>query len=139
MIGGDLSSETLATVDEPALPANLRILGGLSPLDVQDAIAASSVVVVTSKREGLPTLVLEAMTHETPLVVPDEAGCVEAIDCGRFGDIYHLGDIDDLERKVRSTIRLGRRDRGARKRVLEEFDWRVVARKLDQIYTDKSE
>ena len=138
MIGGDLSVETLATVGEPTLPANLRILGGLNPMDVQDAIAASSLVVVTSKREGLPTLVLEAMTHETPLVVPDEAGCMEAIDCGRFGDIYHLGNIDDLERKVRSTIRLGRRDCGARRRVLEEYDWRMVMQKLDGIYAGKS-
>lgn len=134
MIGGDLSVQSLTRPNEPVLPANLRILGGVSQMGVQDAIAASSAVIVTSKREGLPTLVLEAMTRETPLVVPDEAGCMEAIEHGRYGEIYHLGDVDDLERKVLLTLQQGRRDRAARIRVLAEYDWRVVAAKLDQIY-----
>ena len=43
------------------VPPNLHLYGSASRREVQDALAACSVLVVTSKREGLPTLVLEAM------------------------------------------------------------------------------
>ena len=136
MIGGGLSSETLATIDEPILPANLKIIGGVSPLDVQDALAACSVLVVTSKREGLPTLVLEAMAHGKQLVVPEELGCMEAIRHGQYGEVYNPDDLDDLTSKVLRTFQTNNRNHCARQRILEEFDWLVVAPQLDRIYLD---
>jgi glycosyltransferase involved in cell wall biosynthesis len=134
MIGGGLDVSTV-TESCGVPPENLRILGGMSQLEVQDAIAACSVLVVTSKREGLPTLVLEAMVHETPLVVPDEAGCIEAVSDGKYAKIYRLGDPEDLRQMTLAAHSQGRHDRGARLRVLEEFDWRRVVQKLDRVYT----
>jgi glycosyltransferase involved in cell wall biosynthesis len=134
MIGGGLSSETLVTCDEPMLPSNLKIIGGVSQVEVQDAMAACSLLVVTSKREGLPTLVLEGMAHEKSLVVADELGCVEAVGQGQYGEIYHLGDLDDLVNKVLLTLQTTEQNCGARQRILEVYDWRVVAPQLDRIY-----
>ena len=134
MIGGGLSRETLAAGDLSSLPQNLKILGSASPLDVQDALAACGALVVTSKREGLPTLVLEAMAHEAPLVVPDETGCMEAVCGGRFAEIYRLGDTADLEKALKTVLGNARRSTGAREFVLREFDWRVVSPLLDDVY-----
>jgi glycosyltransferase involved in cell wall biosynthesis len=133
MIGGGLTHESMQELCG-AVPENLRILGGMSQADVQDAIAACSLLVVTSKREGLPTLVLEAMVHETPLVVPDEAGCLEAIGSGAYALIYRLGNLDDLHDKAVAALRSGRHHCGARERILEEYDWRCVMKKMDYIY-----
>ncbi len=134
MIGGGLSRETLATGDLSSLPQNLKILGSATPFEVQDALAACGALVVTSKREGLPTLVLEAMAHETPLVVPDETGCMEAVCGGRFAEIYRLGDTADLEKALKTVLANARRSTGAREFVLREFDWRVVSPLLDDVY-----
>ena len=134
MIGGGLSAESLATTDEPTIPKNLKIIGGVNPLEVQDALAACSLLVVTSKREGLPTLVLEGMAHGKPLVVPDEPGCMEAVGHGQCGEIYHLGDLCDLRKKVLLALQTTDRNHDARQRILEEYDWRIVASLLDQIY-----
>ena len=133
MIGGGLDVLTV-TESYGSPPENLIILGGMSQCEVQDAIAACSVLVVTSKREGLPTLVLEAMVHETPLVVPDEVGCLEAISQGAYGCIYSLGDIDDLCSRTLMTLQRGRTNQGARQRILEEYDWKVIAPALDRVY-----
>ena len=134
MIGGGLTTETLREEWQVDAPANLTLPGPASHAGVQDAIAACSVLVVTSKREGLPTLVMEGMAHQKPVVVPDEAGCMEAIGDGEFGYIYQQGNIDDLVAKVelaKKDCSIGLR---ARQRILDEYDWRVVSRKLDQIY-----
>jgi glycosyltransferase involved in cell wall biosynthesis len=108
------------------------VLGRASPGEVQDALAACAALVVTSRREGLPTLVLEAMVHRKPVVVPAEAGCVEAV--GDCGSIYHPDDIADLAEQTLAALGdLGKSAKG-RQRVLAEYDWRVVAQRLDAIY-----
>jgi glycosyltransferase involved in cell wall biosynthesis len=133
MIGGGL---TEARVRElcGTLPGNLRILGQKPVSEVHDALAAASVVVVTSKREGLPTLVLEAMVHETPLVVADEAGCMEAVNQGQFGAIYQLGDVEDLKSKVTEVLAGPKKSVGGLQYVGQHYDWRQVSRQLDEVY-----
>jgi glycosyltransferase involved in cell wall biosynthesis len=134
MIGGGLSSALLQSKYQ-LNPSNLTVLGSQSLQSIQDAIAAAEAVVVTSYREGLPTLVLEAMAAKKPIVVPDEAGCVEAIGFGEAGFIYKLGDIDDLSRKLELALRNSSTAERGRERVLAEYDWRVVAPKLDELYS----
>jgi glycosyltransferase involved in cell wall biosynthesis len=134
MLGHGLSRDILRDDWELEAPANLVIDGPASHLEVQDAIAACSALVVTSKREGLPTLVLEGMAHGKPIVVPNEDGCMEAIGNGEFGFIYRQGDVEDLAENVVAAIADKKRCTGARQRVLSEYDWRVVCAKLDAIY-----
>ena len=83
---------------------------------------------------GLPTLVLEGMTHGKPIVAPDEPGCMEAIAGGEFGLYYQLGDIDELTAKTRAAISGTDKSCLCREFVLKEYDWRVVAPKLDAFY-----
>lgn len=134
MIGGGLTRKVLQEEWEVVCPGNLQVLGPSTHSQVQDAIAASSVLVVTSKREGLPTLVMEGMAQRKPVVVPDEAGCMEAIGNGDFGMIYQQGKIGDLAEKVEIAMADATIGGRARQRVLDEYDWRVVAPKLDAIY-----
>ncbi len=134
MIGHGLTPEVLQKEWEVDVPENLYFYGSASRGEVQDALAACSALVVTSKREGLPTLVLEAMTHRKAVVVPDEAGCMEAIGQGEFGFIYRQGGLDDLAAKTLSALADADRGQRARERVLAEYDWRVVAPRLDAVY-----
>lgn len=132
-VGPGMTPDSLRAFGE--LPKNLVALGGLAREQVQNALAACSALVVTSKREGLPTLVLEALLREKPVVVPDDAGCVEAVGGGRFGFVYNHNDLSDLTAKTLAALASVADDRrDARRWVLEEYDWKVVARQLDEIY-----
>jgi glycosyltransferase involved in cell wall biosynthesis len=135
MVGGGLSSDSLRTNYRVTTPPNLLILGNLLQQEVQDALAACRVLIVTSKREGLPTLVMEAMALGRVIVVPDEAGCMESIGHGEAGLIYTLGDIKDLESKAIRAFH-GNNDLGlsARERTIREYDWRLVSAQLDRVY-----
>ena len=113
---------------------NLSILGKMSQLEVQHAIAASSCLVSTSKKEGLPTLVLEGMAQSKPVVVSNEPGSMEAIDHGKYGYFYELGNIQDLKNQTLLAIEDTIKPVKARQRVLQEYDWRIVIKKLDRLY-----
>jgi glycosyltransferase involved in cell wall biosynthesis len=134
MVGPNLDADTLLADWHVETSRNLHFTGALSRLEVQDAIAACTAVVVTSRREGLPTIVLEALAHRKPVVVPDDAGCLEAIGGGAFGLVYQHGDLADLAVKTQDALSERRNSSAARDRVLSEFDWRVVAPQLDDIY-----
>jgi len=134
IMGQWLDSKAMLTDWGLESPENLHYLGGGTHAQVQDALAACSALVVTSKREGLPTLVMEGMAHKKPVVVPNEDGCMEAIAAGECGFIYQQGDMTDLVAKVELAMRDSSIGRRARQRVMEEYDWRVVAPKLDAIY-----
>lgn len=135
MVGQGLSCDVLCDEWQVEAPTNLVVLGGASHEEAQDAIAACSVLVMTSKREGLPTLALEAMAQRKPVVVPTEDGCMEAVGHGEFGFIYRQGDIVHLAETtleaLSDEVRCGR----ARQRVLDEYNWPVILSKLDRIYT----
>jgi glycosyltransferase involved in cell wall biosynthesis len=118
-----------------AIPPNLRALGPLSRQQVHDAIAASAAVVVTSRREGLPTVVLETHLSRKPVVVPNDPGSMEAIADGRFGHIYEQGDIDALASATLAAIGSSDDVRDdARNWVLATYDWKVVASQIDAVY-----
>jgi glycosyltransferase involved in cell wall biosynthesis len=136
MIGGGLSADALCQDRSVEIPANLHVIGSLPHREVLDAIAACSALVVTSKREGLPTLVMEAMAMCKPVVVPREAGCLEVIGQGEAGLTYEGGNLSDLSEQVELAPSDRRLGSGARARVLAEYDWRSIIRNLDSVYTD---
>lgn len=134
MLGQGLDKESLRVEWEVEVPENMRVLGGTTPAMVQDALAGCAVLVVTSLREGLPTLVLEALAHRKPVIVPAEAGCVEAIGHGDFGAIYQPGEIGELAELTLAALGDPQPSDKGRQRILAEYDWRFVARQLDGIY-----
>jgi glycosyltransferase involved in cell wall biosynthesis len=135
MMGAGLDPESVRAKWGVEIPPNLLLTGAAPREWVQDALSACSVLVVTSKREGLPTLVLEAMAHSRSVVVSDEPGCTEVVDHGAYGSIYRLGDMEDLAEKTRAALERGTGAPGARERVLSEYDWRAIAPRLDAIYS----
>lgn len=134
IIGADLNPDTVSTKWSLASPENLTYLGTMKHAQVQDAIAACSALVVTSFREGLPTLVLEAMAQARPVVAIEEEGSAEALGHGDFGSLVPRGDFSALAETIERAETDQARPRRARDRVLTEYDWRVVAPKLDAIY-----
>jgi glycosyltransferase involved in cell wall biosynthesis len=136
MIGGvtasDVEQELGLTV-----PTNLKLLPQLPHHQTLDALQAAGVVVVTSFREGLPTLVLEAMALQKQIVVPEEPGCLDATDGPQHAGVYRHGDLQSLRTLVQHRCGQLKPAVAARERVLREFDWRVIAAKLDRIYLEE--
>lgn len=72
----------------------IEFLGKLD--DVRPAIAASTVYVLPSYREGTPRTVLEAMAMGRPIITTDAPGCRETVIDGENGYLVPVKSVDAL-------------------------------------------
>jgi len=109
--------------------------------DVRPFIEKSDCVVYPSYREGMPRLVLEAMSMETPVITTDVAGCRETIIDGEHGFLVPAKDCNALEEKMEVMLHLDHIDRlhmgqKARQRAIEVFKDTKIARDLMALFRD---
>jgi glycosyltransferase involved in cell wall biosynthesis len=72
--------------------------------DVRPAIAASSVYVLPSYREGTPRSVLEAMAMGRAIVTSDAPGCRETVVQGENGFLVPPRDSEALYRAMKRLV-----------------------------------
>ena len=72
--------------------------------DVRPAIAASSVYVLPSYREGTPRTVLEAMAMGRAIITTDAPGCRETVSNGVNGYLVAVKSVDDLVQTMQYFI-----------------------------------
>ncbi len=96
------------------------------------------VFVVSSKREGLPMVLLEAMAHGIPVVSTDAGACSEVVNDGDGGLVVPTGDrvalaaaIETLIRDQDKRVRMGN---NARRRVEDNYSVVSVARRHLELY-----
>lgn len=131
VVGGTLASERdrirrriERMAADPRLAGHVHLLGFRE--DVPELLAASTLFVLPSWREGLPVSVLEAMMLGLPVVATNIRGCREAVVDGSTGLLVEPGSSEDLAGAVVYLLehreiarRLGS---GGRRRALELYD-----------------
>jgi glycosyltransferase involved in cell wall biosynthesis len=103
--------------------------------DAPALVAASDVVLLPSRWEGMPYIVLESMAAARPVVATRVDGAVELVDDGRTGALVAIEDDAELARAAGRLLALspGARERMgslARERVLGRF---TIERMLDSL------
>ncbi|WP_315107605.1 glycosyltransferase family 4 protein [uncultured Microbacterium sp.] len=68
--------------------------------DVRGALSAMDLLVLPSRREGFPNVVLEAAAMEIPAVVSDATGCRDSVVHGVTGRIARTGDATSLANEI---------------------------------------
>lgn len=105
------------------LTERLRFLGHRD--DVPRLMAAADIVVLPSAYEGLPNVVMEAMSLSKPVVATEAPGTIELIVDGETGVLVPIGNAPALARETRDLIRDPNRARqlgeAGRRRVQAEF------------------
>lgn len=134
MIGRNLDAFQLANRFNVRIPRNLFVMREMTHSDLIDAISACKAYVMTSKREGFPTSLLEAMGLRKPVVVPNHSGCREIVSDDDYGFLYRSGSFSDLVEKTKNALLSKEVGEKARERVEKNFDWQIIAKKLDRIY-----
>lgn len=98
---------------------------------------ASSVLLLPSCYEGLPTAVLEAMAGGLPVVAAAAGGTPEAVRDGVTGFLHAVGDVDGMAGSIlrldASPDRARRMGAAGRRLVEKEFSWPVVADRYEEL------
>ena len=106
--------------------------------DVADLLRAMDVFLLTSRVEGMPNVVLEAMATGLPCVVTDAGGSAEPIIEGETGYVVPIGDAQAMADRVLQILadhelRLSLGKAG-RARVVSEFSVEKMVAQIRQVY-----
>jgi glycosyltransferase involved in cell wall biosynthesis len=108
------------------LESEVALLGHVPHCHLASLFPLVDLVVLTSRSEGIPLALMEAMTHSTPVLAPRITGIPELVIDGRTGFLYHPGSIHDFVARVelvKDSIRaLGPLRRSARQWVSIHFN-----------------
>ena len=133
---GPLRSRVESAVRSGHHAEHIRLLGSRD--DVGDLLAASDVLVLSSRTEGMPGALIEAGLAGLPVASYAVGGVPEVVEDGVTGLLASLGDRAALaERVIRLTLDPELRatmGRAAAERILGRFDIETIARRYAEAY-----
>lgn len=132
---GNLEEQYKSQVSELKLDSYVEFLGYRR--DIPKLMKASDIVVSSSRQEGLPVNIMEAMATRLPLIVTDCRGNRDLVKNEQNG---YVVDIDDIEGFANSVIKLGKseklRDEFSEKslELVKNFSLDEVMKQMQEIY-----
>lgn len=134
---GPLEAELERVIADRGLGENVRLLGWHE--DAFRLMAAADVVTLTSRWEGMPHTLLEAMACARPVVTTGVNGSPEIVEDGVTGYLVPPGDPRAWAGRVLDVIehptRAARMGRAGRRRVERDFSLRVVVPRIERLYS----
>jgi glycosyltransferase involved in cell wall biosynthesis len=120
------------------LAPRVQFVGQLD--DVGGLLAAADGVLLPSRWEGLPLVLLEAMARARPIVASRVGGMADALEDGVSGTLVPPGDpvalaaaLESLHRRADKAWRMARL---AAQRVRERYTWGAVVDEFEAVYDD---
>lgn len=114
------------------LPGRATFLSEVT--DVRDVLAAADVVLLTSRTEGLPAVLMEAGLSGVPAVATDVGGVSQIVRDGETGFLGQVGDATGLARAVERAAGAGPvMGTRAREHCLRHFTMDATADRWEQI------
>lgn len=135
---GPLRDAVMARVGELGLGESVHWLGWQP--DAFRLIGAADVVTLTSRWEGAPYAILEAMAWSRPVVATAVNGCPEIVADGVTGFLVPAGDPTAWARRVNDLLHTPARasvmGRQGRQRVEQRFTLQQMLVRLETLYRD---
>ncbi len=83
-------------IDALKLQTHVRLLGYVPRSELPDYYRRADLVVLTSRSEGIPVVLMEAMAHERLVLAPAITGIPELVEHGYTGFLYESGSMPDF-------------------------------------------
>jgi len=132
---GESEQKLKKAVNELMLQDKVSFLGFRR--DVPELLAASDVFILTSRREGLPKALMEAMAVGLPIIATDVRGNRDLVKSGENGYLVPLGNAEQtaiaIERLIDSED-LRRSMGGKSKELVKQYDLQNILKEMEKIY-----
>ena len=117
---------------------NIHFIGEKPRYEALKYVKGSDILLLPSRREGMPTTLLEAMALKTPIIASAVGGCLELIENGQNGVLVQPDDHISLRQAIISAFsdknRMRKLAEHAYQRVINEFSWEKAVERYLQIY-----
>lgn len=136
---GPLEKQLKRLVHQLGLDNNFSFIGYLGRNELLGYYQNATICVLPSYHEGLPTVLLEAMSCEIPTVATSVAGNSEVVKDGETGFLVPPHQPKRLAEAILTLLgdKKLRQEMGARarKQALELYDWEVIISKIEECYS----
>lgn len=129
LVGKDVDGRRALLASRAArrgIAASLVFHGVVDHAGVADHLAAADLCLLSSRSEGIPVALMEAMASGLPVLGPRITGLSELIREGEWGELADPGDPREFADKMEAMLRGGKarieRSRRARRHIEEQFD-----------------
>jgi glycosyltransferase involved in cell wall biosynthesis len=141
---GELRTEIEAMIKRYKLQGRVRITGWISGDEVRSEILAAQALVLPSFAEGLPVVIMEAMTLRRPVISTFVGGIPELVHHGEHGWLIPAGDKEALAYAMQACIeappdKLMRMGEAAHERALDRHNLDMQAIRLAKLFHDSAE
>jgi colanic acid/amylovoran biosynthesis glycosyltransferase len=138
---GEMRQAIDQLIAEYDLSSKVKVTGWISSMQVREYLLASKALVLPSFAEGLPVVIMEAMSLKRPVISTYIAGIPELVEDGKSGWLVPAGSIDQLVDAMVAlfntpTERLNTMGLYAYERVVSRHDIDTEANKLAALFTD---
>jgi glycosyltransferase involved in cell wall biosynthesis len=108
--------------------------------DIPAILAASQVVILTSRWEGLPVTLLEAMASRKPIVATAVGGIPEIVRDGENGFLSPAGDVEAIARSIRRLLEnpdlAAAMGECGKKQLSADYEVTETVRRLENLYEE---
>jgi glycosyltransferase involved in cell wall biosynthesis len=101
---GEMRADIEALIAQYQLQDKVKITGWISSEEVRNYILSSQALVLPSFAEGLPVVIMEAMSLRRPVISTYIAGIPELLKQGENGWLCVAGDVDDLSIAMQEAL-----------------------------------
>ena len=113
-------------IQDLGLNDRVSLLGQLSPENMAECYGRADLIVLTSRSEGIPLVLMEAMAQEKVVLAPAITGIPELVRDGETGFLYRPGSLEDFVNRVemfhKSRSGLGALRQAAARHVAQHFN-----------------
>jgi colanic acid/amylovoran biosynthesis glycosyltransferase len=136
---GPLRVEIESAIQRHGLNLIVRITGWISSAEVRAEISAARALVLPSFAEGLPVVIMEAMSLRRPVLSTYVAGIPELVRAGENGWLFPAGSLSELTAAMEDCLskpaaEVRRMGDAAYHRVIERHSIDVEAAKLAELF-----
>lgn len=127
-------------IDRAGLANYVEFVGTVESKQKDSLLSASDVLLLPSKNEGQPYVVLEGMAASLP-IISTKVGCIPAtVRDGVDGFLVEVGDISALANRMELLIRdeslRKRMGQAARQRFLENYTYEQFSSRIREVFRD---
>jgi glycosyltransferase involved in cell wall biosynthesis len=130
-------------IEQLQLTREVKLLGHVQRNDLDAYYAMADLVILTSRSEGIPLVLMEAMAHEKVVLAPSITGIPELVVQGKTGFLYQPSNPMDFVARVLAICARGNSlepvRRGARQHVLEHFNREKNLHSLGEMFLARIE
>ena len=131
-----------AAISDHGLQQHITLTGALTQDGVRSALAKADVFVLPSLAEGIPVVLMEAMSSGVPCISSPVNGIPELIEHQRTGLLATAGDVDNLAQQLLALAgNAGQRQsmaEAARQKVEQHFNLENNVHQLSRIFCEFS-